>query len=234
MLIFNKKKEVMYLMKRIIIVVFLVITVNAAYSQKKENKYYSFDLVSFVLENFPKDFSNDTILYIYIDSNIVNGLAVYTDSIKVDISTNGGGLLVRGNSNSYVMTQDDGERFFKIHYPIPLTDNPLFKKAIYRDDNGLTGYIVSMFHSRQNECDIEEYVILSSDDKYINYAFLNKKDGDLYAKYNPLDEGNGGTVTIIKRKKLQSWLSQETETNKNKIISIVKLGKVYIARSFHS
>ena len=137
----------------------------------------------------------------------MNGLAVYTDSVKVDISTNDGCLLVHGDSNFYQMVQDDGKEFFKIHYPIPLTDNPLFKKAIYRDDNGLTGYIVSMFHSRQNECNVEGYVILSPDDKYINYAFLNKKDGDLYAKYDPLDEGNGGTVTIIKRKKLQSWLS---------------------------
>ena len=229
----------MYLIGRTIIVVFLVITVNATYSQKKENKYYSFDLVSFVLENFSKDFSNDTILYIYIDSNIVNGVAVYTDSIKVDISTNGGGLLVRGNSNSYVMAQDDGERFFKIHYPIPLTDNQLFKKAVYRNDCGLTGYIVSMFHSRQNECIGEGYVILSSEGKYINYAFLDEKDGDFYAKYNPLDERNGGTVTIIKRKKLQNWISQETEnqgieTNKNKIISIIKFGKTYIVKSFYS
>ena len=228
----GKSKSLMYI-RHLIIVVFLVISVNTAYSQKKENKYYSLDLASFVLKNFPKDFSNDTTLYIYMDSNIVNGLAVYTDSIKVDISTNGGCLLVLGDSNSYEMLRDDWKGFFKIYYPIPLTDNPLFKKAIYHDDNGITGYIASVFHSQQNECE-EGYVILSSDGRYINYAFLEKTDGDLYAKYNPLGEGNGGTVTILKRKKLHDWILQETETNKNKINSVIKFGNVYIIKSFSS
>ena len=208
----------MYLIKRIIVFVFLVITINAAYSQKKKsNCRASSYSEKFFGSDFSKDFLVDTTLYIYIDSSIVNGLTVYTDSIKVVVSTKDTqddcilqGALLRGNQVI----------FYKIYYPIPLVDNPLFKKAIYRDDDCGLMYLAPY----------KEYVILSSDGRHINYAFSKKMNGDLSAKYDPLNNNNSGTVMTIKRKKLWYWITQEM--NKDEVVSIAKKGNVYIVKSF--
>ena len=199
----------MYLIKRILIVIFVVTAINAVYSQKKEQKCYSFDRADALLHFV----SRDTTLYLYTDSNIVNGLTVYTDSIRVDISP---------KTNDYRSGFLDNEFVsYKIHYPIPLTENSLFKKAIYSDDYRCFLYLAPY----------KNYVILSSDGKYINYAFLGEKDGDLYTKYDPLNKDNSGIVMRIKKKEIWHWVTQE-KSKKDEIVSIVKKGNVYIVKSF--
>ena len=228
----------MYLIKRILVFLFLITTINAVYSQGKKSNCYSLYFADYLLSNFSKDFSKDTIIYLHIDSNIVKVLTVYTDSIRVDISTKE----TKDNCMlSGCISQSNGTVFYNIYYPIPLVNNSLFRNAIYRDDDngfkflvsgiGLTRY--SQQKSKILKSDKKGYYILSFDGKYINYAFLEEKDGDLYTKYDPLGEGNGSTVTI-KRKKLQNCISQETDTNKNRVISIGKIGNVYVVKSFYS
>ena len=88
--------------------------------------------------------------------------------------------------------------FYKIYYPITLKDNSLFKKAVYHNDFELMSHIrYSLYYQRKKD-DKKGYFVLTSDSKYINYAFLEKKDGYLYTKYNPLNEYNSGTVMKIK------------------------------------
>jgi hypothetical protein len=203
-----------------------------AYSQKnKEHNFYSWDLVVFVMENFTEDFSNDTTFYIYMDSNIVKGLTVYTDSIKVDFSS---------KKDDYMYVRDygshnvKGSSFYKIYYPITLKDNPLFKKSVYYNDFELMSHIRYSLYYQRKKTEKNGYFILTSDGKYINYAFLEKKDGDLYTKYNPFNEDDSGTVmrVKIKGKKMKDWLTQKLEMNKNKIISVTQNGKVYIVKLF--
>jgi len=224
----------MYLIKRILIVVLIVITANAAYSQKKKKECnsYSWDFWNLAIvgmDNFSKNFPKDTTIYVCIDSNIVKGLTTaYPDSIRIDIFSDANCVY----ATPYSLSQSYGEEpLYRIHYPITLKDNPLFQKAIYCDDCWLSVYIARTF--RQKEGDKKGYCILSSDGIYVNYAFLEEKDGDLYAKYNPLNEDNNGTVTTIKSKKFWDWLTQELETNKNQLISVAKNGKVYIVKLFN-
>ena len=221
----------MYLVKRTIVFVILIISVGVAYSQQKKSHYYSWDLANLVAKNFAKDFFGDTTLYIYTDSNTTNGLTIYTDSIRVDISNNDTCIDALGESNSFMMSRNDRELLCQIHYPITLTDNPLFKKAVYHNDDGWLatsniGYI--LYH--QEKEGKKGFFILSYDGKYINYALLEEKDGALHAKYSPLNKGNSGIVTTIKKKELRNWITQKTEANENTIISIIKNGNVYIAK----
>lgn len=130
----------MYLIKRILVFLMLVITINAIYSQEKKCNCILSHLWNYVLNDFPKDVSNDTTFYIYIDSNIVNGLS-YTDSIKVDIlskNINDNCIFATGNG---MLFEGDGSPLYIIHYPMLLTDNPLFKQSIYHDDCSLVSYI---------------------------------------------------------------------------------------------
>jgi len=177
-----------------------------------------------------------------MDSNIVNGLIVYTDSIrvdaliKVDIFTTEGIHSIGYDGGCIVA--ESGVALYKIDYPITLIDNPLFKKAIYRDDDCMTGRLshrvadISYYQQKFGTAESKKkvYFILSFDGKYIKYGFLEEKDGDLYTKYDPLNENNGGTVTTIKRKKLRDWLTQEM--SKTEVTSITKIRNVYIAKSF--
>ena len=227
-------KEVfkMYLTKRILAVVFIVLTINVSYSQQKKNSYYSFDSADFVLKNFSKDFLCDTTLYIYMDSSIINGLTVHTDSIRVDVSNNDDCIIVFGSSNFHTMSQNNGGLLYKIHYPIPLIDNPLFKKAVYHNDESwlTTSNVTHVLYHQEKEKK-NGFFVFSSDGKYINYGFLEEKDGDVYTKYNPLNENNSSTVMTIKRKKLRDWLSQEMN-KKDEVFSIAKKGDVYVVKSF--
>ena len=220
----------MYLVKRILVFTFVIITVNTAYSQKKECRYYSYYLTNSIVKNFPKDFLRDTTLYIYVDSNIVNGLTVYTDSVKVDIFVNNEDYLFMFGDFNMVLRNDE-PLLYKIYYPIPLIDNPLFKKAVYRNDcAGVLSHMGHRLYSQQKVGTPKGYFILSADEKYIKYAFLTETNGELYTKYDPLNKDNGGTVTTMKRKKFNSWITQELD--KNEVISITQIGNVYIVKSF--
>ena len=226
----------MYLIKHILVFLIFVISTNTIYSQEMKCNSILSHLLNVVLEdNLPKDFSNDTIFYLYVDSNTVNGLT-YIDSIKVDVlykNINDNCIFVSGDG---MILESDGFPFYIIHYPIFLKDNPLFKQAVYHGDCGLVSYITLCFQQKYMtlEGERKKYCILSSDGKYVNYAFLGEMDGDLYIKYNPFSEDNSSTITTIKSKKFRPWITQELEKNKNKVFSVIKNGKIYIVKLFNN
>lgn len=229
-----KERDIeMYLIKRISVFLILCITFNAAYSQEAKCKSISSFIWKFIVNNSPKDISSDTTFYIYIDQNVVCGLA-HRDSIKVDCKSS------NINNNYYYMTgigsfmHGDGFPLYIIYYPIPLKNNPLFKQACYLGDPSLASNITLFTRNTQGSPDreIKKYCILSYDGHYVNFAYLGENDGNLYAKYNPLGSDNGSTTVTMKYKKIQSWMTQELEKNQNKIFSITKSSKVYVIKSF--
>ena len=222
---------IMLLIRRFSVLVLFVIVTNTTYSQKVKWDFLLSRLENFMVVNFSKNLLSDTTLYIHVDSNIINGF-VGIDSVKVDIFSK------NVNDNHTFVTMGEGmiprndvSLFYKIHYPIPLIDNPLFKQAVYRDD--VCGLILAL-HFPQKESEEKGYYILSSNNKYVNYAFLEKKDGNLYTKYDPLNEDDITTIMTIKSKNFHSWITQELEKNENKIVSITKNGKVYIVKLFNN
>lgn len=202
--------------------VFFVITLNS-YSQKKDCSDRPFYLL------------DEYVPVYYTDSIIVNGLTVYTDSIiikavPIDYSSDTiNGSLVYINGNVY-----------EVNYPIVLTNNLPFKKAIYRDDYcgfwHLFFSITFRLWVQQTAKNSEEkgrYYILSSDKRYINYASIRKNDGDFYTKYNPSRENNNGSISFSERQfeKLMNWAQQEMD--KGLIVSVGSKNKrTYIVKSF--
>jgi len=205
-----------------VVFVFLVVSMNA-YSQKRNCS-----------DGYPFYMSGDTI--IYTDSVIKNGLTVYTDSLVVKISTIYLDSVVIDGSIVYT----DSAISYEMDYPITLKDNPLFKKAIYRDYcefinliNDITFTVWAQVHNSDEK---KGYYILSSDDRFINYAFLTKKDNrELYAKYNPVGKDNSSSLSsvirTIRENKLMRWVRQEMK--KGLIVSIgSRNGLTYIGKSF--
>lgn len=203
--------------------VFLIITVNA-YSQKQDCSEHPFHL------------SEEYIPVFYVDSIIVDGLTVYTDSITMDIvSVDYTDSVEIDGSLIYI-----GGNVYKVNYPITLTNNPPFKKAIYRGDYceffRLMHRITARLWGQQVSKTSDEkgrYYILSSGNKYINYAYMRTSDDDFYTKYNPLREDNNGSFSFSDRQfnKLMNWVQQEMD--KGLIVTVGSKNKrTYIAKSF--
>jgi hypothetical protein len=179
--------------------VFFVIAMNA-YSQK-EDCFTPFYM------------SGDRI--IYTDSTVVNGVTVYTDSLIVDISVvYKDSIIVEG-----VVVYTDSAMSYRVDYPITLTDNPPFKKAFYRDYCEFIYQIHWMTfrfwrQQRTNSSDEKNgYYILSANGRFIRYAFLTQADGELYTKYNPVEEDKKGNFSFSERQygKLMKWLQEEID-----------------------
>jgi hypothetical protein len=208
------------MLKRInLLLVVFVITVNA-YSQGKDCTGYPFYL------------SGGYVPVYYTDSTVVNGITVYTDSIIINIvsvdnidTINGSRIYISGHN-----------RLYNVNYPFTLTNNPPFKKAIYRNDScGFSSllFIINSHIGRHSKSVGEKrYAILSSDDKYINYASLTEADGEFYTKYNPIEEDCKVCFSFSKNKKeeLMAWIRQKM--NKGLIVSIGIEKKTYIAKLF--
>jgi hypothetical protein len=204
-----------------------VITTNA-YSQKKDCSdspfyfYLSGDKMNRI---------------IYTDSTIVNSVTVYTDSLIVDFAVVYTDSIIVDASVIYT----DSMLSYKVDYPITLTNNPPFKKAIYRDYCEFSHqiFLMTSILSRQQGTNFSDekkgYYILSSDDRFIRYAFLTKADGELYDKYSPIEENNKTCFSFSKRQygKLVNWIQQEID--KGLIVSVTigsKNKKTYIAKLF--
>ena len=208
--------------------VFLVIAANA-YSQEVDcSQYKPFYLFS----------GKENKVY-YIDSVVVNGETVYTDSITVNVSlAYTDSILVDGlviYTDSIVIGYGIG------NYPIVLKNNPPFQYAIFRDDccefyRRMTFISMGLIaqYMGPNKLQKKEkgkvYYILYMDDRFVNYAYISKKNADYYDKYYPMQ----ADISFSRKqyyKKMLDWILQEM--NKGLIVSIGrKDSKTYILKSF--
>jgi hypothetical protein len=79
------------------------------------------------------------------------------------------------------------------------------------------------------------YYILSAEGRFIRYAFITKADGELYAKYNPIETDNKGSLSFSNRKyeKLIKWTQQEID--KGLMVSVGNKNKrKYVCKSFQN
>lgn len=130
------------------------------------------------------------------------------------------------------------DSLFVIIYPIVLTDNSLFSKAICQDDfESLiqSETTVSRLTFPPDFKAIKGYYILSLDGIYIKYGSLTETNTELYATYNPFkEEDNNSTVIKTKNKqKLMYWIKQEMSNGL--LVSVgAKTKGGYVAKSFKS
>lgn len=209
------------------LLVFFIMTANA-YSQKRDCKGRYFDTLRSRIA--------------YTDSSMINGSTVYTDSlIEVDIiityNDDTVGAVIKG------FISDAGSRAFdRIHYPITLSDNPPFKEAIFRDYceflHRLDFMDVMLYRQERKNLPNEEkgYYIISSDDKYINYAFLSRDDGELHTKYNPITGDNNESSFSFSQRQYGKFIKHvQHELNKGLIVSFGRKNKkTYVVKTFSS
>lgn len=146
---------------------------------------------------------------------------------------------------------DTTSTYIDPNYPILLTDNPPFEKAVYRDSREFNILMMDVFSTidcqfwtqrwllqvppepMSNEKNKKGYMIISCDDEYIYSGVIREKDSVLYAKYNPITNNNKDMYPIVKTKNMNRfyyWIMQEM--NKGAIISITGTQKAYFAKSF--
>ena len=204
---------------------FVIISVNA-YSQKRN-----------CCGHFPFDYSQSGI--IYIDSIIVNGVTVYTDSIVIErVVVYTDSMIVNGS----VVYTDSSVSQRVTNYPITLTNKSPFNKAVFRDYCEFRNLMLLHIHFRlwcQQVSKLSDgkkgYYILSSDDRYINYAFISETD-DKFSEYDPMDDGF--SFSQKRYCYLMDWVEQEID--KGLMVSIgvksiknIKSKRTYIAKSFN-
>ena len=203
--------------------IFFIVTANV-YSQKKD---CSCRPIYFYM-------TGDRV--IYTDSIIVDGVTVYTDSFIVDVTVVPKGTTV--SDATVASFSGDSIVFYKADYPFTLTDNPPFKNAIFRDDceflHQMRLVVIRLWRQEADNLPEEKkgYYILSAENRYINYGFLTKEEGELYAKYNPENDMKSN-FSFSKRQygKLIHWVKQEMD--KGMKVSIgSKNQKTYVAKSF--
>ena len=175
---------------------------------------------------------------IYIDSIVVEGKTIYTDSLLVNVTVTYKDSIIVDDKVVYT----DSSMSFGVVYPIIIAENPPFRYATFLND--YCGFLNQMsliyigftknFHSKTTS----GYHIFSMDNKYIKYDFLTPKDGELYAKYNPFQEKNKETLRFSNRQyynKLFDWIQKEI--CEGKIVSIdidsSKKRKTFIGKSFN-
>ncbi len=175
---------------------------------------------------------------IYTDSIVIEGKTIYTDSLLVNVTVTYKDSIIVDDKVIYT----DSSMSFGVVYPIIIAENPPFRYATFLND--YCGFLNQMsliyigftkdFHSRTTS----GYHIFSMDNKYIKYDFLMPKDGELYAKYNPSQEKDKGTLRFSNRQyytKLFDWIQKEI--CEGKIVSIdidsSKKRKTFIGKSFN-
>jgi hypothetical protein len=197
--------------------VFFIITTNV-YSQKRDCSGYH-----------PLYLSGDRV--IYTDSIIANDVRIYTDSVVLDIFVS---YIDSSIIDNFVIYTDS-----VVSYSYPLTNNPPFKNAVYRDYCEFFRemfFITTMLwrQERVRTSDEEKkYYIFSANNRFINYTSVSKNNGELYAKYNPTGKDNKNSFSFSQRQfdKLTNWVLQEMD--KGLKVSVgSKNKKTYIAKSF--
>ena len=209
--------------------VFLVIT-TAVYSQQKKDCSGKYAYFSFYMSYNPNTSENKIF---YTDSTIINGVTVYTDSLVVEITVSYSDSTVIGDSVIY----SGRSTSYKVDYPFTLTNNPPFKKAIYRDycelmvlmRNLASQLLTQSIKKIKFPDEKKAYYILSPEGRYINYASLTKADGELYAKYK-LNKKDKNIISIRNYGKLRNFVQQEMEKG-HKVIIDSKNSRTYIVKS---
>jgi len=164
---------------------------------------------------------------IYMDSTIVNGITVYTDSLMVKVSVIYTDSIV---NNGVVVYTDSSITFSPMNYHIVLKDSTPFTSAIYRNDCEFIYLLLNSISMMElNKC----YFIFSSDKKYIKYALIKDVNSKLYAKYNPIKKDNNASISfsINNDKNIIKWI--QNEMDKGRIVSFgYKNERRFICKSF--